>query len=267
MCLSDAPASIKKGGQDMGFEYTVNGKDKGLSHIFLEAAKKKGGFNFAKKIDWNKVMSVFAQVQKEEQAEGQKLFSGSADYNNADWSKSFVLKPGDKISLSQGQLDRIFTAMGLELSNTNTAQTANTAANLVNSDDVDPKSGLLSKVQLDNYMIIPHKEFANRSIHNPDGTTYTYNNAGFVEEVFDKNGNMTREIARDQDGSVVLFYEKEYDKSGNMTREVTRNSDGSVSGYSDREYDENGNLTYDITHDSNGNVINYYENYREEELV
>ena len=68
----------------MGFEYTVNGKDKGLSHIFLEAAKKKGGFNFAKKIDWNKVMSVFAQVQKEEQANQGTASSDSASSSNTE---------------------------------------------------------------------------------------------------------------------------------------------------------------------------------------
>ena len=100
----------------MGFDYTVSGKDKGLTYIFLEQAKKQAGFDSNQKIDWNKVMSVFDEIQKEEQAEGQKLFSGGTDKTRAGWGKSYVIRQGDKISLSDEQMNKIFSAMGLDLS-------------------------------------------------------------------------------------------------------------------------------------------------------
>ena len=50
----------------MGFDYTVSGKDKGLTYIFLEQAKKQAGFDSSKRIDWNSVMTVFDEIQQEE---------------------------------------------------------------------------------------------------------------------------------------------------------------------------------------------------------
>ena len=52
----------------MGFEYTVNSNDKGLSYIFLDQAKKLEGFDENKKIDWNQVMNVFDEIQKEKKS-------------------------------------------------------------------------------------------------------------------------------------------------------------------------------------------------------
>ena len=102
----------------MGFEYTVNGKDKGLTYIFLEQAKKQEGFNANKKINWQNVMSVFDEIQKEEASEGQRLFRGGTDKTRAGWGKSYVIQAGDKISLSEEQMNRIYGAMGLDLSKT-----------------------------------------------------------------------------------------------------------------------------------------------------
>lgn len=76
----------------MGFDYTVSGKDKGLTYIFLEQAKKQAGFDGTKKIDWNAVMSVFDQIQKEEEAEGQSLFRGGTDKTRAGWGKSYQIR-------------------------------------------------------------------------------------------------------------------------------------------------------------------------------
>ena len=63
----------------MAVDYTLSGKYKGLTYIFLEQAKKQAGFDGTKKLDWNAVMSVFEQIQKEEEAEVQNLFSGGTD--------------------------------------------------------------------------------------------------------------------------------------------------------------------------------------------
>ncbi len=54
-------------------------------------------------------------------------------------------------------------------------------------------------------MFIPHKELAQKSIRNTDGTTYTYDESGYVEEVIDQNGNVINEIFREPDGNVVVF--------------------------------------------------------------
>lgn len=76
----------------MGFDYTISGKEQGLTYIFLEQAKKQAGFDANQKIDWTKVMSVFDEIQKEEQAEGQSLFHGGTDKTRAGWA--IVIKYG-----------------------------------------------------------------------------------------------------------------------------------------------------------------------------
>lgn len=100
----------------MGFDYTVSKDDLGLTYIFLEQAKKQAGFDGSKKINWQNVMSVFDEIQKEEQAEGQRLFRGGTDKTRAGWGKSYAIQTGDKISLSDEQMNKIYSAMGLNLS-------------------------------------------------------------------------------------------------------------------------------------------------------
>ena len=99
----------------MGFDYTVSGKDKGLTYIFLEQAKKQAGFDSSKRINWNSVMTVFDEIQQEEKQEGQQLFHGGTDKSRAGWRTSYIIKEGDKISLSENQMNRIYEAMGVEL--------------------------------------------------------------------------------------------------------------------------------------------------------
>ena len=111
------------------FNYTVSSKDQGLTQIFLEQAKKQKGFDAGKKINWNNVMNIFDEIQKEEQAQGQKLFSGGTDKTARGWGSSYVIKAGDEIKLSESQMNKIYKAMGLELSdNSSSHQTVSSPA-------------------------------------------------------------------------------------------------------------------------------------------
>ena len=257
----------------MSFEYTVSNKDRGLTYIFLEQAKKQEGFDSSKKIDWNKVMSVFDEIQKEEKAEGQKLFSGGTDKTRAGWGSSYMIKAGDKISLSDEQMNKIYGAMGLTINKTKTPPTSpeipKQDQNPPAADKTPPQTSTppsagedlrKNKLSLLNPLLLQHKEYADQTVLNKDGTSYTYNADGYVKSVQDKDGNITREIRRTSDGSVYSYWDYEYDKDGNITREIVRNPDGSVNSYWDCEYDKDGNKTREIRRTSDGSV-NYYWDY------
>ena len=264
----------------MSFEYTVSNKDRGLTYIFLEEAKKQQGFDSSKKIDWHKVMSVFDEIQKEEESEGQKLFSGGTDKTRAGWGSSYMIKSGDKISLSDEQMNKIYGAMGLTITNSQTPpstpkiptqdKTPPTAdktppqqSTPPTADKTPPTSGedlRNNKPSFLNPLLVQRKEYAGQEVLNKDGTTSIYDDDGYVESVQDKDGNKTREISRNSDGSVNYYWDYEYDKDGNNTREIVRNPDGSVNYYWDYEYDKDGNKTREISRNPDGSV-NYYWDY------
>lgn len=94
------------------FTYTVRDGDRGLSQIFLKKAKEAGYEGDASKINWQRVLSVFDEVQAEEKAEGEQLYSGGNDKTCAGWKTSYIVKIGDVINLTRAQIDKIYTAMG-----------------------------------------------------------------------------------------------------------------------------------------------------------
>ena len=96
------------------FSYTVQNGDKGLTYIFLKKAEEAGYEGDSSKINWQNVMSVFDEVQAEEKAEGEQLYSGGNDKTRAGWGKSYLIKAGDVINLTKAQLDKIYTAMGFK---------------------------------------------------------------------------------------------------------------------------------------------------------
>lgn len=102
--------------------------------------------------------------------------------------------------------------------------------------------------------IFPNKMLANRTVKNPDGTSYSYNKDGYLEAVLDQNGNKTRAIFRDSGFNVDFYIDYEYDENGNRTQATYRESDGSVADYTEYKYDEKGNRTRTIRHNPDGSV-------------
>lgn len=107
------------------FNHKVGKGEKGLSYIFLEQAKAQG-FE-GKDVDWTKVMSVFDEIQTEEKAQNQSLFSGGTDKTKAGWGKSYKIKAGDKIELNETQMNRIYEAMGFNKTEKPAAKAEKTA--------------------------------------------------------------------------------------------------------------------------------------------
>ena len=264
-----------------GFDYTVKNNDKGLSYIFLEEAKKQAGFDANKKINWNKVINVFKEIQKEEQAEGQRLYRGGNP--NLIWK-------GDKISLSESQMNRIYEAMGVELSasqpaepdtvepeqpqsteppTTETPETpqAEKPQDIPKADpnppykEQPPQKANKSDIPKDRYIpleleyTVPHiSHKLEKKVKNPDGTSYSYDYHGYIYKVYDSAGNCTRDIFRYYNGDVDYCVDYEYDSAGNRTRAIKRYSDGRFYTYYDYEYDSAGNCTRAIKRYSSGDV-------------
>ena len=273
----------------MGFDYTVSGKDKGLTYIFLEQAKKQAGFDSSKRIDWNSVMTVFDEIQQEEKQEGQQLFHGGTDKTSAGWRTSYIIKEGDKISLSENQMNRIYEAMGVELGgatqptppvadqNPPVQQTPPAADQNPPAQPTPPAADqnppvkdltpppadadlLLNKSPLDLNSLLPDLNKASQTVLNPDGTSSEYNGDGYLVREYDSAGNMTRGIRRSANGSVKWYVDYEYDSAGNRTRDIARSANGSVESCCDYEYDSAGNKTREILRNPDGSV-EWYEDY------
>ena len=240
----------------MGFDYTVSGKDKGLTYIFLEQAKKQAGFDSSKRINWNSVMTVFDEIQQEEKQEGQQLFHGGTDKSRAGWRTSYIIKEGDKISLSENQMNRIYEAMGVELGGATQPTPPAADQNPPKNQAPLPAGPDLSsnKSPLDVNSLVPDLDKASQTVLNPDGTSREYDEDGYLVREYDSAGTLTREIERNPNGSVEYYCDYEYDSAGNKTREIWRNSDGSVGWYNDYEYDSAGNKTREINYHSDGSV-------------
>ena len=97
------------------FNYTVKGGDR-LTQIFLDKAAENGYSGDKSKINWMNVLSIFDTIQKEEEAEGQRLYRGGNDKTSKGWRTSYKLHVGDIISLTKQQIDKIYTAMGFKKS-------------------------------------------------------------------------------------------------------------------------------------------------------
>ena len=110
---------------------------------------------------------------------------------------------------------------------------------------------------------------AGKSILNTDGTTYSYDDNGYISAVFDDKGNMSRKVYRNFDGNVDFFKDYEYDDKGNITREVSQDLAGDYYKYKDYEYDNKGNKTRVIQRNLDGSVdfFNDYEYNDKRELT
>lgn len=278
----------------MGFEYTVNSNDKGLTYIFLEQAKKQQGFDASKKIDWNKVLTVFDQIQKEEEAEGQKLFSGGTDKTRSGWGKSYIIKAGDKINLSDEQLNKIYGAMGLDLSKVNNtpvqtpaptqpakptqppAQTPAPAPTQkkeqppakVNPQAADPNPPKAdpNKPKASDPSDIPAQKApldANEGIRHSKYANQSVLNQDGTTSSYDEEGYL--EKIMDKNGNVTKeisreynsIIEYEYDKDGNNNRMIIRNIDGTLDSYYKYEYGKDGNKTKEVRYNPDGSIIDY----------
>ncbi len=275
----------------MGFEYTVNSNDKGLTYIFLEQAKKQQGFDASKKIDWNKVFTVFDQIQKEEEAEGQKLFSGGTDKTRSGWGKSYIIKAGDKINLSDEQLNKIYGAMGLDLSKVNNtpvqtpaptqpakptqppAQTPAPAPTQkkeqppakVNPQAADPNKPKAdpNKPKASDPSDIPAQNApldANEGIRHSKYANQSVLNQDGTTSSYDEEGYL--EKIMDKNGNVTkeinramgCMYDYEYDKDGKESRSIIRYIDGTIVSYADSEYGKDGNKTKEVRYNPDGSV-------------
>ena len=286
----------------MGFEYTVNGNDKGLSYIFLEQAKKLDGFDESKQIDWNQVMNVFDEIQQEKQSNNESLFSGGTDKTKKGYGSSYTIKKNDKIQLSDADLNKIYTAMGVDLNK------SKGVANLAPKDQNPPQNG--ANLSNKTATLTDLEKAGKKDIQ--DGET-TINNQivnyynGYVSSISDKNNYVQRMILRNNDGSINSFSDYENDVNGNPvkmyiydnngklmeTREfvngsngralrtISRNPDGTVKDYTDWQYDSSGKTTkqternadgsakgvyyyqYENLKDTNGNITGSYEYQRD----
>ena len=271
------------------FNYTVKQNDS-LSKIFLEQAKLKDSSLDSKKIDWNKVINVFEEIQAEEAKEGQRIYRSNP---NVIWS-------GDTISLSENQMNRIYEAMGLEISPAADPPAAGGVDNPENpqapqepQEPQDPDDASNRPPQKDpnppkadpnpptKCINLPMEKDPNPpssaliEMCCPDrknsgyrdqltGLTYVYDENGYVTDIYDANGNKTREISRNLDGMLNCYYNCEYDAKGNLTRKVPYDADGVYSKdrvFYDYVYDANGNRTREIRRGPDGTVDVCYTDY------
>lgn len=104
-------------------------------------------------------------------------------------------------------------------------------------------------------LVLPHKKYANQTVLNPDGTSYSYDENGYIDFQYDKNGREILYVDRNPDNSVYYYREYKLDANGNMTSEIQRNSDGSVDYYIDYLYNKQGEIAAKIFREPNGTMI------------
>lgn len=127
--------------------------------------------------------------------------------------------------------------------------------------DIPEKGPDLSKPELKYQMdlVIPQKKYANQTVLNPDGTSYSYDENGYINVQYDKNGREILYVDRNPDNSVYYYIEYKLDANGNKTSEIQRNSDGSVDYYIDYVYNKKGDVAAQIFREPNGTIsdVNY----------
>lgn len=268
----------------MGFEYTVNSNDKGLSYIFLDQAKKLEGFDENKKIDWNQVMNVFDEIQKEKKADNESLFSGGTDKTKKGWGTSYTIKKDDKIQLTDGQLNKIYEAMGVDLKKAKrtpeekvtppakdtkppkkSEDYSNRTAELTDLEKADKKDIADGETEIDgkivNYKdgyvtsVTDKKAKTSRIIlRNDDGSI-----KGFNDYEDDENGFPLKLFSYDKDNKLIDVSEFENNENGKPTKTIIRKLDGTVDYYSEWTYDENNNTTKQVVRNADGTVKDFIE--------
>lgn len=94
--------------------------------------------------------------------------------------------------------------------------------------------------------LLPQKKYANQTVLNPDGTSYSYDENGYINVQYDKNGREILIVDRNPDNSVYYYIEYKLDANGNKTSEIKRKSDGSVDYYIDYVYNKKGEVAAQI---------------------
>ena len=223
------------------FEYNVQKSDKGLSYIFLEQAKKSG-YDTSKNIDWNKVMSVFDKIQTDKQKSGDKLYSGGNDKTSAGYKTSYIINEGDKIQLSEGEMNEIYQAMGFDVSNKKWKDYT--------------KEILLPPEEEGQFLGAPNSSMTLRN-----GNTLKFSSFGRKDEVRDADNKLIRkynyidptkpQFSQETNYSSINY---EYDSNGRKSKEIYIGVNGNVIKYSDFEYDKDGNVT-EIKRNPDGSLI------------
>lgn len=231
----------------MGFEYTVKENDRGLSYIFLEQAKKQAGFDASKKIDWNKVCTVFDEIQKEKTEKGDsRLFFGGTDKTEKGYGSSYQIRAGQKISLSDDQMNKIYGAMGLNLSSQVSSKDTNIPVQHLDVPAFDANA--------------PLKDEQGRTIR--DFIKIQLESGEIIEcprdMQYDENGRESIRILRNPDGTVREFYEFQYDEKGNKVRDIFRKPNGDIDWYRNHEYNDSGELIRTEDCNPDGQVTNFY---------
>lgn len=72
---------------------------------------------------------------------------------------------------------------------------------------------------------------------------------------YDANGNETKEILYNPDGSIFRWTEIKYDATGNAAEVTAYNPDGSLSNRSECEYDADGNITKQTQYNPDGSIM------------
>ena len=102
--------------------------------------------------------------------------------------------------------------------------------------------------------LLPQKKYANQTVLNPDGTSYSYDENGYINVQYDKNGREILIVDRNPDNSVYYYIEYKLDANGNKTSEIKRKSDGSVDYYIDYVYNKKGEVAAQIYRNSDGTM-------------
>lgn len=102
--------------------------------------------------------------------------------------------------------------------------------------------------------LLPQKKYANQTVLNPDGTSYSYDENGYINVQYDKNGREILIVDRNPDNSVYYYIEYKLDANGNKTSEIKRKSDGSVDYYIDYVYNKKGEVAAQIYRNSDGTI-------------
>ena len=227
--------------------------------------------------EWNSVMDKLIEIQNNRKANGQaSIFGGGTDKTRSGWHNSFVVHPGQEIEFTAEEIGEIYEAMGAKFSNSTPTQapapTPVQTPTPVLSDPKVPKKDETppvtetppaantppahgkdmsnNKAPLDVEFLKHHKDKAEQTVLNPDGSSYTYDKDGYISDIFDANGNKTREIHRNSDGSINDYCDYEYHPNGERKAWKTYRPDGTLKII--WEFDENGNRVRSAAYEEDG---------------
>ena len=260
------------------FEYTVKSTDRGLTYIFLEEAKKYKDFDATKSIDWNSVMAVFDEIQTEKQQSNSSLFSGGTDKTRSGWGSSYAIHENDKIELTEAQVNKIYQAMGVDVSKgkkTDTpadnsggnpaqdpakkpAQTPGvpTGMHATDRDGVFYDEETKKHYQRDDagnvVEIKPVNNNAKITQYNQDGSHYEreyIEGGGYILYLVDTNGKNKEKTSYGSDGK--RQWELRYDDKGNIVRELYY-KDGKLNKIVNNEYNDKNQKVKSRRYDGSG---------------